>query len=347
MSEHSLSTPGGPDVALFTPGPGARVAAVRSRHPDPSEATMADPTPAPVLRHRRRAGPPGGDRSVARRAGRARGTRTAQRFLAAVRALDAADWDHATRCADWSVRDVVAHLVTVDGFWPVTLAAARDDGDADHLSRRVRPVELARPVRAGDHRDDDGPRAARAARRRARRAAHVRRRASTTTPGSRRCESPLGHVPARLILAHGYWDSWLHEYDVFVPLGDAPAGRARRPPRRDVVQPRASRGCRADSSTTPTRSGPVPTRRSTSASRSRISPTSRSTSRSATLGDGVAVARCASDHAPVDAGRAVDLVEGLDRSPADRPRRDRPRSRPTSPRRSGARRRRSDCVATL
>ena len=30
-----------------------------------------------------------------------------------------------------------------------------------------------------------------------------------------------------------------------------------------------------------------------------------------TLGDGIAVTRCAPDHTPVAAGRAVDLVEGL------------------------------------
>jgi hypothetical protein len=35
-------------------------------------------------------------------------------------------------------------------------------------------------------------------------------------------ESPVGHVPARLVLAHGLWDSWLHERDVLAPLGLTP-----------------------------------------------------------------------------------------------------------------------------
>ena len=32
-------------------------------------------------------------------------------------------------------------------------------------------------------------------------------------------ESPLGHLPARLLFGHAFWDSWLHERDIFVPLG--------------------------------------------------------------------------------------------------------------------------------
>ena len=32
-------------------------------------------------------------------------------------------------------------------------------------------------------------------------------------------ESPFGHLPVRFVLAHAFWDSWLHERDIFVPLG--------------------------------------------------------------------------------------------------------------------------------
>ena len=35
-------------------------------------------------------------------------------------------------------------------------------------------------------------------------------------------ESPLGHLPARLLFGHAFWDSWLHERDIFVPLGTVP-----------------------------------------------------------------------------------------------------------------------------
>jgi hypothetical protein len=32
-------------------------------------------------------------------------------------------------------------------------------------------------------------------------------------------EAPFGHMPAHLLLAHAYWDSWLHERDILDPLG--------------------------------------------------------------------------------------------------------------------------------
>ena len=35
-------------------------------------------------------------------------------------------------------------------------------------------------------------------------------------------ESPLGHLPVRVLFGHAFWDSWLHERDMFVPLGRAP-----------------------------------------------------------------------------------------------------------------------------
>ena len=34
---------------------------------------------------------------------------------------------------------------------------------------------------------------------------------------SRAGESPLGHLDARFLFAHCFWDSWLHERDIFLP----------------------------------------------------------------------------------------------------------------------------------
>ena len=36
-------------------------------------------------------------------------------------------------------------------------------------------------------------------------------------------ESPAGHVPIRLVVQHALWDCWVHERDIAVPLGIAPA----------------------------------------------------------------------------------------------------------------------------
>lgn len=40
-------------------------------------------------------------------------------------ALDVPQWTASTRCADWLVRDVVAHLVTVNEYWAASARAAR------------------------------------------------------------------------------------------------------------------------------------------------------------------------------------------------------------------------------
>ena len=231
------------------------------------------------------------------------------RFLAAVRDLDAAGWDHSTRCVDWTVREVVAHLVTVDGFWPLALTAARD-GDAptsyltgfDPSSSPDRYVQaatatlstaelLAQHVATLDALqefvvglDDDA--------------------------WLRRCESPLGHVPARLVLAHGYWDSWLHEFDIFVPLGDAPEVT-----RDDLFAATwfslvmtALQGGLVDD---PDAVGPGPDAPIDVCLAFADLPDDPLHLSVGTLADGVTVARCTAGHTPVDAGRAVDLVEGL------------------------------------
>ncbi len=35
-------------------------------------------------------------------------------------------------------------------------------------------------------------------------------------------EAPPGHLPIRLVVSHGLWDSWIHERDVLLPLGREP-----------------------------------------------------------------------------------------------------------------------------
>src|SRR6476659_8374662 len=219
MSEHSLSTSKRPDVAGFT-----RARRVRGPTLPPprrvSEATMADRplrqyyatddrAPLPVVLD------PAYSPLVAPwRTHRAR-------FLGALRDLDPADWDGGTRCTEWSVRDVVAHLVTVDGFWPVTMATARDGGELTTFLAGFDPSTSPDTFAKSATADLSTP--------------ELLERHAAALDGldafvadlddatwTRRCESPLGHMPASLLLAHGYWDSWLHECDVFVPRGDAP-----------------------------------------------------------------------------------------------------------------------------
>jgi uncharacterized protein (TIGR03083 family) len=142
-----------------------------------------------------------------------------RRLVDALAALDDAQWKETTRCTAWDARGVIGHLIVVDQFWMTTMAAAQR-GDAptrfiegfdpssgtDALVAPLldqSPAEILDQLAAGtdafvalaESMDGD----------------------QWDTLG----EAPFGHMPAHLLLAHAYWDSWLHERDILEPLGVA------------------------------------------------------------------------------------------------------------------------------
>jgi uncharacterized protein (TIGR03083 family) len=143
-----------------------------------------------------------------------------RRLAAGVTALSDEQWTAPTRCTEWDARGVVSHLVTVDGFWTSSLRSALARGEPTTFIRGFDPSTgtdafvapmlelptdaileaflastgaLVAAVEAFDDADD------------------------WSSPG----EAPFGHLPARFLLAHAYWDSWLHERDILQPLGVA------------------------------------------------------------------------------------------------------------------------------
>lgn len=142
-----------------------------------------------------------------------------RRFLDALLALDEDQWRSPTRCTDWDARDVISHLVTVDGFFVISLSSARNGAPTSFLpgfDPSTTPESLVAPMR--DKSTDEildqfavGQ-------------ATFEETVAAFEPEdwSALGESPVGHVTARLVLAHALWDSWLHERDIFEPLGLAP-----------------------------------------------------------------------------------------------------------------------------
>jgi hypothetical protein len=144
-----------------------------------------------------------------------------RRLLAELEALTDEQWKARTRCDAWDARGVVSHLITVDGFQSMCIGAAaartppttfiRGFDPATGTDALVAPMlDLAPDVLLGqlvattesfiatvDALEGD----------------------DWDAPG----EAPFGHLPARLLLAHSFWDSWLHERDILRPLGLAPA----------------------------------------------------------------------------------------------------------------------------
>jgi len=143
-------------------------------------------------------------------------TRQRRRFEAMLRDLDDDAWRASSRCDAWSVQDVAAHLVGVNAFWQMSIAAGIDGAPTRVLvgfDPAATPEQLIAPMRALPPADvfeqlvasHDGLLGALA----------ELDAAQWQAPA----ESPPGHVPIRVLASHALWDCWIHERDVALPLG--------------------------------------------------------------------------------------------------------------------------------
>jgi uncharacterized protein (TIGR03083 family) len=143
-------------------------------------------------------------------------TRQRRRTEALLASLDDEQWAAPTRCEGWDVADVVAHLISVNAFWTLSITqglAGRPTRYLEYFDPAVTPGELVANVRGTPPSElldqliasnddllnlvgrlDDGG-------------------------WSKLAECPVGHLPIRLVLQHGLWDGWVHERDIALPLG--------------------------------------------------------------------------------------------------------------------------------
>ena len=143
------------------------------------------------------------------------------RFTATLQELPTDEWDRPTRCAAWSVREVIGHLIVVDGFWAMTFTNARNQAAPTTMLEGFNPSNSTDAMVAATTELEisallaqfvDGTDAL----------AQVVD-GFGTEHWEARCESPIGHLPATCNFGHAFWDSWLHERDIFEPVGAAPA----------------------------------------------------------------------------------------------------------------------------
>jgi uncharacterized protein (TIGR03083 family) len=145
--------------------------------------------------------------------------RQQRRFAEVLATFGPDQWASPTRCARWSVQDIVVHLVGVNELWRTSVTAGRAGAPTrlfeffDPVTTPPRLVDavegwtrfeaLARYVAASD--------------------AVAGAVSGLDGQGwSVTAESPLGHVALRLVVLHALWDSWIHERDVLLPLGLVP-----------------------------------------------------------------------------------------------------------------------------
>ena len=143
-------------------------------------------------------------------------TRQRRRLQSMLRELTDEQWMAPSRCERWTARDVVAHLVGVNAFWQASVRAGlagtptRVLGAFDPVTTPLLMVESMSAMTAAD----------------------VFAEFSNTNEAFLDCvaeltasqwsttvETPVGHVPVRLLAQHALWDCWIHERDIAIPLG--------------------------------------------------------------------------------------------------------------------------------
>ncbi len=141
------------------------------------------------------------------------------RLEAFLRDLSEEEWLQPSRCAGWTVQDVVSHLTTVNGFWALAIGAGAAGKPTRYLSTFdpvTSPAELVEQGRGAGVAETLEQFAASCAGL----AAVVE--GLTEEDWLKPAEAPPGHLPITLVADHGLWDAWVHERDILLPLGRTP-----------------------------------------------------------------------------------------------------------------------------
>lgn len=127
-------------------------------------------------------------------------------------------WSHPTRCSEWDVRDVIVHLGITNQFWALSVTAGLE-GNPTRFLADFDPVASPRQMGAGNV-DSPSTVLEKFLEASNRWCAVV---ADVSTEGWRQtAEAPPGHVSVGAVVHHALWDSWVHERDILLPLGETP-----------------------------------------------------------------------------------------------------------------------------
>lgn len=141
--------------------------------------------------------------------------RQRRRMEATLTLLTEQQWKSPSRCDEWSVQDVVAHLIGTNRFWsasikaglagsPTRLLAAFDPAATPSLM--VEPMRSMTAEETLEQFVDSN------------RSMFDAVESLNDAGWSTLAESPAGHVPIRVLAHHALWDAWIHERDIVLPL---------------------------------------------------------------------------------------------------------------------------------
>lgn len=142
------------------------------------------------------------------------------RLAQTLAAFGPAEWNAPSRCAGWTNRDVVVHLVSANRWWVHSISEARRGrptemlADFDPVATPAALVAAARNLPPAEALD-----------------AYVRSTHTLTDllgsligdEWTMPCENPLGHLSISANVRHALWDAWVHERDITLGLGFVPA----------------------------------------------------------------------------------------------------------------------------
>jgi len=142
------------------------------------------------------------------------------RLAKTLTAFAPADWAAPSRCAGWTNRDVVVHLVSANRWWAHSVSEARRGRPTEMLAE-FDPV--ATPAALVADVGDLPPAEVLDAYVRSARALADLLGSLTAQEWALPSENALGHLSISACVRHALWDGWVHERDIIGGLGLVPA----------------------------------------------------------------------------------------------------------------------------
>ena len=126
------------------------------------------------------------------------------------------EWSTESRCDEWTVKDVIAHLVGTNQFWALSITSGLA-GSPTRFLESFDPVATPAAM-------VDATRASEPAEILEQYVTSVDQLAAAASSigqdqWSTLAEAPPGHVDLRSVALHALWDAWIHERDILLPLG--------------------------------------------------------------------------------------------------------------------------------
>ncbi len=145
--------------------------------------------------------------------------RQRRRLVEVLQHLDDDQWSQPSRCDGWSALDVAVHLASTNSFWEVSIRSGVAGAPTEMLAS-FDPV--ATPAQMVVASDDDVTSTLEAF---ATSTESLAALVDELAPSDWELlgEAPPGHVSVSAVAHHALWDSWIHERDILLPLGESPA----------------------------------------------------------------------------------------------------------------------------